>query len=276
MPTAFFRTKLRPGVTKEDYYAWVSQFVYDRVQQIPSVVGHHIYPMDGTVLASDPPSYDNIEVISSSSLEEYYYDLQNNPAAADIAQEMNKYVEVLDSVYGSPIPPGIPAAGGTEPHRPGPGKSPKRRTPQVTLKCRTGQHVIKMAFANVPTTPPGHIMGAGESAGLAFFQDGSVANLSMGFTVDFVDGKNGTHVLYTKFSFEDGSYFTIVEPGSTTASADGQTATFKSFSIAFVEGSGRFAGIEGHGTMTGTRFAPLGVDADTTLDYVLSYTLPRG
>jgi hypothetical protein len=131
-----------------------------------------------------------------------------------------------------------------------------------------------MTFADVPSTPAGHIVGAGESAGLAFFESGEIANLSMGFTIDFADGKSGTHVVYTRFDFEDGSHFMIVESGTTTASQDGHTSTFQSSSISFVEGGGRFQGIAGNGAMTGKRFAPLGVAADTTLNYLLVYTLP--
>jgi hypothetical protein len=143
-----------------------------------------------------------------------------------------------------------------------------------TLKCRTGQHVLKVEFFPVPSNTAGHLVGAGQSAGLAFFESGEVANLAMAFTIDFPDGKSGTHALYTEFSFEDGSAFGILELGMTKASEDGKSASFVSTSISFTHGRGRFTGISGEGTMTGKRFAPLGSNADTNLNYTLTFTLP--
>jgi hypothetical protein len=263
MPTAFFRTKLKQGVTREAYRQWVADFVYPHVEKIQSVISHRIYHLDETIPPSGKLPYDNIEVIKFTNWDDYVSDLQHNPAAAAIAEQMSKYVKVLDSVYGKSIPPGVTHS---EVDTPEPGAK--------TLKCRTGQHVLKVDFYPIPSTPQGHLMGAGQSAGLAFFESGEVANLAMAFTVDFPDGRGGTHALYTEFSFEDGSSFVILELGTTTPGADGKTALFDSTSISFVEGSGRFAGIRGGGVMTGKRFAPLGVNADTYLDYTLTYKLP--
>jgi hypothetical protein len=263
MPTAFFRTKLKRGVTREAYYQWVVDFVYPHVEQIQSVISHRIYHLDDTIPPGGKLTYDNIEVIKFTGWDDYVSDLQHNPAAAAIAQQMKNYVEVLDSIYGKSIPPGVIHSGGEAPEPYG-----------KTLKCRTGQHVLKVEFYPIPSNPPGHMVGAGQSAGLAFFETGEVANLAMAFTIDFPDGKGGTHALYTEFSFEDGASFVILELGTTTPIADGNTALFNSTSISFVEGSGRFAGIKGSGVMTGKRFAPLGANADTYLDYTLTYELP--
>jgi hypothetical protein len=264
MPTAFFRTKLRHGVSREDYSKWVVEFVYPHVEHISSVLSHRIYQMKGSATGGGGETYDNIEVIKFTSKDDYDYDLQHNKSAAAIAEQMSNYVEVLDSAWGTSVPPGV--SRNVAPKHP--------NVKEKTLKCRTGQHVYKVDFFPVPSTKPGHIVGAGQSGGLAFFEGGEVANLSMGFTVDFPDGANGTHALYTAFSFEDGSDFVILELGDTIASEDGKTSTFTSTSISFIRGGGRFSGIKGSGVMTGKRFAPLGQNVDTYLDYTLTYTLP--
>src|SRR5947209_13647719 len=99
MPTAFFRTRLKPHVTREDYRKWVVDFVYPRVERIQSVVSHRIYHMDETVPPSGKVPYDNIEVIRFTNWDDYSADLKNNPAAVEIGKQMSKYVELLDSPY---------------------------------------------------------------------------------------------------------------------------------------------------------------------------------
>jgi hypothetical protein len=265
MPTTFFRTKLKPKVSRADYNKWVADFVYPHVQKIPSVLEHHIYPISGPAVGKGAAPYDNIEVITVSDVNAYHKDLQTNPAAAAIGAAMPKYVDVLDSAIGDAIAPGFVRAAAT--------KEPAKY--KHKMKCRTGQHVNSAQVFPVPSNPPIHTVGSGQGAGLAFFENGDVAALTTGFNVDFPDGKSGTHALYTQFAFEDGSQFVILEVGTQT-SPDGKTADFLATSITFIEGSGagRFAGITGGGTMTGKRYGSFGPSADTTLNYEFSYSLP--
>lgn len=151
--------------------------------------------------------------------------------------------------------------------------SEKRK--QITMKCRVGQHAVKAEVFPVSFLPDGHVVGAGQTAGLAFFEGGEVAVLEMAFTVDFPNGKNGTHVNYSHFAFQDGSSFTILETGSSADNPDGKTSTVHADSISIFQGRGRFCGIEGTGTMVGTRLAALGANVDTYLDYTLTFTLPE-
>ena len=144
----------------------------------------------------------------------------------------------------------------------------------TTLKCRTGQHAVRSELFPVPSTPPGHVIGAGLTSGLAFFDNGQVASLDMTFTIDWSDGKSGSHVNYSKFTFEDGSYILVLEPGTTTDSPDGTTSIVSSDSVTILQGGGQYAGIQGRGTMTGKRFGPLGPNANTYLDYVLTFSVP--
>jgi len=145
----------------------------------------------------------------------------------------------------------------------------------MKMRWRTGQHVTQCSQFDVPSMP-GHIVSTGLSSGLAFFKEavhrlianGDVALIGMAFNADLTRG-TGTHVLYTTLTFDDGSTFTIIEEGTTTASADKQTAAFEGkVRIVGGSGTGKFENIRGEGTMTGKRFAPLGVNADTYLSLI--------
>jgi hypothetical protein len=120
---------------------------------------------------------------------------------------------------------------------------------------------------------PGHVVGAGQSSGIAEFEGSELASLAISFTIDFING-SGTRVLYTARNFEDGSLFGTLGRGTTRASQDGKTASFDG-SITFLQGSGGFAGIEGGGTYTSKRLALFGKQAQTYLDITATYRLPN-
>lgn len=147
---------------------------------------------------------------------------------------------------------------------------------QITMKFRTCQHATKAELFPAPPLKSGHVVGAGQTSGLAFLENGEVASLDMAFTWDSLDGKSGDHVNYSMFNFEDGSHFLILEVGKATESPDGNSSIVTATSISFLEGGGRFAGIEGTGTMLGRRFDAAGLaNGNTYLDYTLTFTLPR-
>jgi hypothetical protein len=143
---------------------------------------------------------------------------------------------------------------------------------EEVLKWRAFQHIIKVESFEIPAVP-GHMVGAGQSAGIAEFEGGELASIAISFTIDFING-SGKHVLYTAHNFEDGSFFVTLGRGTTRASQDGKTALFDG-SITFLRGSGRFAGIEGSGAYSGKRLAPFGQQAQTYLDISATYRLRK-
>ena len=44
--------------------------------------------------------------------------------------------------------------------------------------------------------------------------------------------------------------------------------------MVITQGTGKYAGIQGHGSYTGRRFVPIGAGAQVYLDWILTYTLP--
>ncbi len=92
---------------------------------------------------------------------------------------------------------------------------------------------------------------------------------------DTVNDDPGTALttLYNTYTFDDGSTFVTKMQGTTTA--EGKIALFKG-RTSFVQGSGRFAGIQGEGSYTGKRFAPLpGAGAELYWDQTATYAVPR-
>ncbi len=141
------------------------------------------------------------------------------------------------------------------------------------LKWRQSQHIVKVDVIQVGDVP-GHLVGAGENAGLAFFENGDVAIHSTKFTIDYTNG-SGLHQCYVVVTFEDGSVFVTKGQGTTTADQEKKVASFKG-AFSFIRGSGRFAGIQGEGAYTGKRFAPVpGVGAELYSDNNATYTASR-
>jgi hypothetical protein len=139
------------------------------------------------------------------------------------------------------------------------------------LKWRTGLSTSKADSMPVGDVP-GHVVGAGESRGMAFFEKGEAAIAVDKFTFDYTNG-SGPYVAYMLHSFEDGSTFVVRFVGSSAASPNGKITSFKG-TFSFTQGTGRFAGIQGSGSHTGKRFAPVGAGAELYFDFTGTYTLP--
>jgi len=133
-----------------------------------------------------------------------------------------------------------------------------------TLKWRQTAYVSKVNAIEVGDVP-GHFVGVSELAGLAFFESGEVATCLTRAMWDYTK-LSGPNEGYTLFTFEDGS--TIVEKfqGTQTAVPGGKTSLWKA-AFSFVQGSSRFAGIQGSGSYSGKRIGgpPLPVSKGTTI-----------
>lgn len=141
-----------------------------------------------------------------------------------------------------------------------------------TLKWRQNQHTTKTESIFQVGDVPDHMVGVGEGGGLAFFENGEFATFTSTYTVDYTNG-SGPHWGYSLYTFEDSSTFATKEQGATTAEQGGKTSVFKG-TFSFVQGSGRFRGIEGSGSYTGRRLAPLAAGAEAYRDFTATYTLP--
>ena len=141
-----------------------------------------------------------------------------------------------------------------------------------TLKWRQTAYVSKVNAIEVGDVP-GHFVGVSELAGLAFFESGEVATCLTRAMWDYTK-LSGPNEGYTLFTFEDGS--TIVEKfqGTQTAVPGGKTSLWKA-AFSFVQGSSRFAGIQGSGSYSGKRIGgPPAAGIQGYNDCTATYSLP--
>ena len=141
-----------------------------------------------------------------------------------------------------------------------------------TLKWRQVMFNTKVEVLQIGDVPD-HIIGLYDQTGLASFDTGEVASVATKGTLDYIKG-SGTIQGYTILTFEDGSTMTTKYRGTTRTDPGAKSSLFET-TWTCIQGTGRWAGIQGGGTFTGRRFAP--VIAGSTqlyLDCTGTYTLP--
>jgi hypothetical protein len=139
----------------------------------------------------------------------------------------------------------------------------------ATMKFRVVFFHTKVELIEVGDVE-GHIIGVGQSTGLATLESGEVAVLGIKWNVDYTKGAGQTDG-YWHLTFEDGSTFDM--KGRATARPDpkGDGTLFEGTTELY-QGSGRYAGIQGKSTVTGRRIQMLGAGAQVYFDFVLTYT----
>jgi len=142
----------------------------------------------------------------------------------------------------------------------------------IKEKMRTVYHLTKVEVIPVGDVP-GHIIAIADARGLTFVENGEVLTFSNKIWFDVTNG-SGPHWAYSINTYPDGSTRVMKAQGTTTALPSGES-TFEGTST-LIKGTGRFEGIQGGGTYTGKRLAPLtpGGPADSYIDGNLTYTLP--
>jgi len=145
-----------------------------------------------------------------------------------------------------------------------------------TLKCRTAGH-NRIQEAVPVGDVEGHYVGVNVRIGMAFCDNGDVANFTALASWDSTAGKGGEALGYNLWSFPDGAtmltkFHQIYGPPSDerfqseTPQATGE----------ILSGTGRFAGINGSLSFTGKNLKPIKGELGqrSTMDFILTYTLP--
>jgi hypothetical protein len=140
-----------------------------------------------------------------------------------------------------------------------------------TIKGRQVQFISKAEVLQIGDVPD-HIIGIYDQTGLASFETGEVASMTIKGTLDYIKG-TGPIQGYMVYTFEDGSTMTAKYQGTTRPDPSGKGARWET-TWTYIQGSGRWAGIQGGGTSTGRRFAPFGGGAQAYSDVIGTYTLP--
>jgi hypothetical protein len=140
-----------------------------------------------------------------------------------------------------------------------------------TLKWRQVMFNTKVEILPIGDVPD-HIIGLYDQTGLASFDTGEVASVKNPGTLDYIKG-SGAIQGYTTYTFEDGSTRTTRWQGTTRPDPSGKGSWFEG-TWTFIQGTGRFAGIQGKGTFIGRRFVPFSGGAQLYTDVTGTYTLP--
>ena len=142
----------------------------------------------------------------------------------------------------------------------------------IKEKTRSVYHLTKVEAIPVGDVP-GHIIAVADARGLTLIENGEVLAFSNKIWFDVTNG-SGPHWAYSVMTYPDGSTRVTKAQGTTTA-LPSKESTFKG-TVTFIKGTGRLEGIQGGGTYTGKRLAPLtpGGPAECYLDITWTYTLP--
>lgn len=121
---------------------------------------------------------------------------------------------------------------------------------------------------------PGHFIGTGQREGEASFSNGETARYSNVFTYDVYLGKALPSKGYTKFLFNDGSWFALSWECVTVMDKDGLPLS-KGEGI-IIKGDGRYKGIKGKAVFSGKEQKPAAQDPRRTafMNATVNYTLP--
>ena len=143
-----------------------------------------------------------------------------------------------------------------------------------TMKCKIGRVVIEEEIMPVGDEE-GHILAIRKSEGVAFFENGEIAN----FKAIAMDdrrtgkGKGSQMITYPCFTFEDGSSIVTRNEHRSIADPNGKISTKTAGEI--IKGTGRFQGIKGTYSSTGRMLPSIKGEADKYyIDAILTYTLP--
>lgn len=97
MPTAFFLTRLKPGVNSKDYERWVHQFDYPTARKMKSIKSYKVHRINGAF--DGEKKYDYIEVVEITDLDNYGRDL-GSPEGKKLLAEWSNYVGDYHAVHG--------------------------------------------------------------------------------------------------------------------------------------------------------------------------------
>jgi hypothetical protein len=143
-----------------------------------------------------------------------------------------------------------------------------------TMKCKVLRLVTKEETMPV-SDEEGHILAMLISEGLAFFENGEIANFKSNVIADrrTGTGKGAQSISYIFFTFEDGSSIITRIEYRSIADPSGKISTKTTGEI--IKGTSRLGGIKGTYSSTGKMFPRIKGEAEKySMDVTLTYTLP--
>jgi REDY-like protein HapK len=97
----FFLNRLHKGVAAADYENWVRTTDYPVARRHPAVQRYDVTRLEATIDGKDAPSFDYLEVLEVTSIEEYREALATSEFK-QLLEEWSKYV-ASEAVHGEVI-----------------------------------------------------------------------------------------------------------------------------------------------------------------------------
>lgn len=145
------------------------------------------------------------------------------------------------------------------------------QTHAQTLKGRAVIHIVpeNTRMVKVPGVPGDNLILV-HFKGLVFLDNGEVAEV-MGVETIHRPKESGTYRGYEVITFKDGSTIMSQFEGTNKPSEDGKYVQFEG-TLTYANGTGRFAGIEGSGTLEGRNYIATG--SGGYYDFEGTYSVP--
>ncbi|MCJ7514029.1 MAG: hypothetical protein MUO23_13825 [Anaerolineales bacterium] len=104
MTTVYWLVRLKPGVTAEDYQAFVRRVDYPAVKRIASIRNYSSTRVVGCIPPEGPAPFDFIDVVEVADLDAYLRDLEEHPAVKEVHSQSADMVDVIHCIVADPVP----------------------------------------------------------------------------------------------------------------------------------------------------------------------------
>jgi hypothetical protein len=109
--TVYWLVRLKPGVTAEEYQAFVRRVDYPAVARIASIRTYRSTHVVGAIPADQGVPFDFVDVVEVDDLAAYLRDLESHPAVVEVHSQSPNLVEVLHCVIAEPVLPDAAPSG---------------------------------------------------------------------------------------------------------------------------------------------------------------------
>jgi len=107
MSFVFWFSRLQPGVSPEEYTAFVQQVDYPATRRIGSILNYESIRIHGPATGAAKLPYHFIDLAEVTDVEAYREDLANHPAVQEVHGQFERYVESLGNFWATPLGSGV-------------------------------------------------------------------------------------------------------------------------------------------------------------------------
>jgi len=104
MATVYWMVRLKPGVSADDYQAFVRRVDYPAVRRIASIRSYRSTRVVGTIPPGGSVPFNFIDVVEVDDLPAYLGDLEHHPAVEEVHSQSANMVDVVHCAVAEPVP----------------------------------------------------------------------------------------------------------------------------------------------------------------------------